>query len=50
MIGLPFPDIKSVELSQRMAWMNKRKPGGGQILYQGSYPRTVTHGLLPRLD
>ena len=22
-------------LSQRMAWMNKRKSGGGQILYQG---------------
>ena len=35
MVGLPYPDIKSVEINQKMNWMNKRKPGGGQILYQG---------------
>ena len=36
MVGLPYPDIKSVEINQKMNWMNKRKPGGGQILYQGT--------------
>ena len=28
-------------ISQRMAWMNKRKSGGGQVLYQGLCMRAV---------
>jgi chromosome transmission fidelity protein 1 len=41
MVGLPFPDIKSVEIELKMNWLNKKRPGSGQILYQGLCMRAV---------
>lgn len=41
MVGLPYPDIKSVEIELKMNWLNKKRPGAGQMLYQGLCMRAV---------
>ena len=34
MVGLPFPDLKSVVIKQKMSWLDGQKKGSGQVLYQ----------------
>ena len=41
MVGLPYPDIKSVEIELKMNWLNKKRAGAGQMLYQGLCMRAV---------
>ena len=41
MVGLPFPDLKSVVIKQKMAWLDGQKKGSGQVLYQGLCMRQV---------
>ena len=41
MVGLPYPDIKSVEIELKMNWLNKKRSGAGQMLYQGLCMRAV---------
>lgn len=41
MVGLPYPDIKSLEIELKMNWLNKKRSGAGQMLYQGLCMRAV---------
>lgn len=40
-IGMPYPNIKSPELQEKMTFMNKRDPGTGTIYYENLCMKAV---------
>ncbi|XP_046963240.1 ATP-dependent DNA helicase DDX11 [Vanessa cardui] len=40
-IGMPYPNIKSPELQEKMSYMNKKNPGAGSIYYENLCMKAV---------
>ncbi|XP_050343250.1 ATP-dependent DNA helicase DDX11 isoform X2 [Nymphalis io] len=40
-IGMPYPNVKSPELQEKMSYMNKIKPGAGSVYYENLCMKAV---------
>ncbi|KHJ91407.1 hypothetical protein OESDEN_08734 [Oesophagostomum dentatum] len=45
MVGLPYPNKNSVELKEKMAYLDSQLPGGGNQLYQSLCMHTINQAI-----